>query len=302
MKKMIKSNTVLNLVSLSLFLAAFASCKKDASVENAAEVNQSTVAAAQAIAISAASGGDSVYVIGACSPGHRTDSIAFSSLPATVGTYLAANYSGYTFRKAFTDKDSAGTVAGYVVVIDFNGKPVGLKFDATGAFVRVLEQREGRDLKGHGWHHGGRFDDRDGNKRDTIAISALPAAISSYLSSNYAQDTLVRAFRGKDSSIVVLSINNGVYATVFTSTNTFVKRDVLPSRPGRPTSISQEALPATVQTYLSATYPNYVFKHAVVVKSNGAVAGYAVFIDANSTRYAVGFDAAGNFVKAVTVR
>ena len=304
MKKTIQTSKLRSLVSLSLLLLSFASCKKDASLEtaNGSDVSQSTVLASQAIAISAADGGDSIYIVGTCAPRHRTDSIAFSSLPSTVGTYLTANYAGYTFRKAFTDKDVSGNIAGYVVVINYNGKPVGLKFDIAGAFVKVLEQREGRDLGGRGFRHGGRFEDRDGLKRDTVAISALPAAISSYFSSNYATDTLVRAFKGKDSSIIVLSINNGPYATVFNANGTFVKRAALPARSGRPASVTQEALPAAALTYLSATYPNYVFKHAFAIRANGAVAGYAVFIDANATKYALEFDASGNFVKAITIR
>lgn len=304
MKKMTRSTSILNLATLSLLLLPFASCKKDASVETAGnEVSQSAVAAAQAIAIASTAGGDSMYVVGACAARHRTDTIAFSSLPSAIASYLDANYAGYTANKAFTDKDPASTVSGYVVIINYNGKPVGLKFDTTGAFIKVLEQREGRDLSGgRGFHHGGHFDDRDGLKRDTIAISALPTAVSSYFASNYTQDTLVRAFKGKDSSIVVLSINNGPYATVFNATNTFVKRAALPARAGRPTSIAQEALPANTLSYLSTTYPNYVFKHAFAIKSNGVNAGYAVLIDANSTKYALQFDASGSFLKAITIR
>jgi uncharacterized protein YfiM (DUF2279 family) len=305
MRKIIKSKSVAQLFFLSVAILSFASCKKDASVENAAtDLNPSTIAAAQAIAVAAgtAGGGDSVYVIGACAPRHRTDSIAFTSLPAAVSTYLDANYAGYTFQKAYTDKDPAGAVAGYVVVVNYNGKPVGLKFDAAGAFVKVLEQREGRDFSGRGFHRGGHFDDRDGMKRDTIAISALPAAVTAYFSSTYAQDTLVRAFKGKDSSIIVLSINNGAYATAFSATGTFIKRSALPTPKGRSLSVTQDALPAAALNYLSATYPNYVFKHAFAIKSNTEVIGYAVFIDANATKYGLQFGAAGNFVKAVTVR
>ncbi|MDQ6812625.1 MAG: PepSY-like domain-containing protein [Bacteroidota bacterium] len=240
--------------------------------------------------------------MGACAAHHRADTIAFSSLPTSIGTYLTANYSGYTFKKAFADKDASGNVAGYVLMIDYNGKPVGIKFDATGAFVRVLEQREGRDLGGRGFHPSGHFDDRDGLKRDTLAISALPASVISYFASNYATDTLVRAFRGKDSSIVVLSVNNGPFATVFDANGTFVSHAALPARPGRPASVTQEALPPATLTYLSTTYPNYVFKHAFILKNNGVTNGYAVFIDANATKYAISFDSSGNFVKAVTVR
>jgi hypothetical protein len=294
------------LIFAALAMAAV-SCKKEDSAysaQNAADV-QAAVAATQAIAvgtITTTGGTDSVYIINTCGPRAHRDSVAFSSLPASVGTYLSANYSGYTSQKAFAIKDSTGAVQGYVVVINYNGKPVGLKFDASGNFLQVLEQREGHDLRGDGWHHGGRFDDRDGLKRDTIALSALPAAIKNYYATNYATDTLVRAFQGKDGSFVVLSVNAGAYATVFDASGNFVKRIQMPAKPGRPNSIDQSALPANVQSYLSTTYPAYVFKHAFKIMANGAVQGYVVMIDANSTKYAVEFDASGNFVAVKTIR
>ena len=43
-------------------------------------------------------------------------------------------------------KIQSGNITGYVVIIQFDGNPVGLKFDASGNFILVLEQREGRDL------------------------------------------------------------------------------------------------------------------------------------------------------------
>jgi hypothetical protein len=293
-----------------LFLSAFIlmtaiSCKKDNSLEDAttSTLLQADIVNAQAIAVASIAGtNDSIYIVNTCQRGQKRDSIAFSSLPSAVGTYLTANYPGYTFQKALSIKDNSGTVNGYVVVIQFNGKPVGLQFDANGNFTKVLEQREGRDIRGHGFHHGGRFDDRDGQRRDTIALSNLSSTIKSYLTANYSTDTLKRAFKGKDSSIVVISVNNGVFATIFHTNGTFIKRVQLPARPGRPDAIELAALPANAQSYLTTTYPNYVFKHAFKIGNNGTVQGYVVLIDANATKYAVEFDASGNFVKAVTVR
>lgn len=308
MKKKIKPNSIGSFLSFALLVISFASCQKDGSVNSAAVNNlttsESAITATQAIAVSASTttSGDSIYVIGTCASHHHTDSVAFSSLPASVATYLTANYPGYTFQKAFTDKDTTGTVTGYVVIIPYNGKPVGLKFDASGAFVKVLEQREGHDLIGHGWHQGGCFDDRGGLKHDTVAISALPAAITSYLAFNYPGDTLVHALRNRDSSYIVLSSNNGAFATVFTSNGTFVQRIQLPWREGHANSIAETALPAPTTTYLSTTYPDYVFKQAFKIVHTGTVKGYVVLIDANATKYAVEFDASGNFLKAVTIR
>jgi hypothetical protein len=123
-------------------------------------------------------------------------------------------------------------VKAYVAIIRFNDKPVSVQFDENGAFIIVLEQREGRDFHGRGFHNGGHFDDRGGSKHDTIALSALPAVIKSYYTANYATDTLVRAFKNRDSSIIVLSSNNGLFATAFTAAGTFIKRSQLPAYAG----------------------------------------------------------------------
>lgn len=288
---------------------AFASCQKnDLSTDagsDTATTSSSTFAVAATTSTTAGSTGttDSVYMVQPCGHGERRDSIAQADLPGSVSAYIADNYSGATFAKAFALKNSSSAVTGYVVVVYYNDKPVGLQFDSSGSFVKVLEQREPGDLNGPGHHNGGLFENRDGRGRDSIALSALPAAVTSYFASNYATDTLVKAFRDRDNSIVVLSKNNGVYSTVFTSDGTFVKREELPAKSGGTVqSIELAAVPSVAADYLTQTYPNYVFEKAFSVSENGAVVGYVVVIDANNTKYAVAFDAIGNFVKAKTIR
>jgi hypothetical protein len=284
---------------------AFSSCKKDISLssEDTAAI-QAAVTQTQAIAVSvsANTSGDSIYVVNSCSSHQKRDTIAFTSLPSAATTYLSTNYSGYTAQKAFAIKDAAGTIQGYVAIIQYNGNPVGLKFDAAGTFVQVLEQREGHDLIGKGHHEGGCFQDRDGRQRDTIALSALPSSVTAYFAANYASDTLVRASKTRDSGYIVLSKNNGLFATVFDAAGNFVSRVDLPAQKGKANSIDQSALPANALSYLTTTYPGYVFNKAFSITVNGVVQGYCVVIEANSTKYAVQFDAAGNFVKVKTVR
>lgn len=287
--------------SAAVLLLGFTACKKEASTETSEDASASPTIAVAASATIATASQDTVYLLQPCGRGAKRTAIAEADLPAVVATYLSANYAGYTFYKAFSINDRSGATTGYVAVIYYNDKPVGLQFDGSGNFVKVLEQRERDDLQGPGWHHGGRFQHRDGKQRDTIALSALPSGIQSYLSANYAADTLVKAFRNRDSSIVVLSRNNGVFANVFDASGNFVNRLQLPAKPGRPQSIEQSTLPAAVLSYLETTYPNYVFKKAFVVSANGAAQGYIVFIDANNTKYAVAFDASGNFLQAKTI-
>ncbi len=310
MKKQIKQSFAY-LSAAILLIAGATSCKKeisgngnnDATPAAVTTATSSTITVAATAAGGTASGSatDSVMVIHKCEKGERRDSIAASALPTAVQNYVATNYSGNSFVKAFSVKDTTGAVKGYVVIINFNGKPVALQFKADGTFVKVLEQREKGDMDNKGWHRGGRFEKRDGEKKDTVALSALPAAISAYFAANFAGDTLTKAFKTCDSGYLVISKNNGVFASLFNKAGVFVKRVDLPKSDGVLASVAQSALPTNVQNYLSTTYPNYAFDKADSVTLNGVLKGYIVIIDANNTRYCVAFDASGNFVAVKTI-
>jgi len=242
-------------------------------------------------------------VIQHCAPGYFRDSIAASALPSAITSYLDTAYNGYSFLKGYVIKDSAGTVGGYVVILSYNGKPVALLFDASGALVRILEQRETGDLNGgEGWHHGGRFHNRDGQHRDTVSLSALPAAITNYFVDNYPQDSLLKAFRTYDSGYVVISKDSGIlYATVFSSGGSFVKRMIIAAPDGQVASIDQTALPSSILSYLTTTYPDYVFEKAFSLTADGSIRGYLVVIDANNTKYGLVFDSSGTLLSAHTI-
>lgn len=296
------------LLLLSVALMSLASCKKDSmSIDNELEfikLEAITIASTSALGSSTSGSSDSLYALGACKKGNKKTQIELAALNSTITSYLNANYAGFIFQKAYQiSNQTTATIDSYVVVIQFNSNPVALKFDASGAFVKVLELREGRNMKGRGgWHAGGFFDHRDGKQRDTLAISAIPAAIKTFMSTTYAADTIVHAFVNRDQTIIVISKNVDYFATAFNASNTFIKRHQLPSFPGKGTSIAASALPASSTSYLTSTYPNYVFKKAFEIKANGVVKGYLVLIEANLTKYAVHFDATGAFVKASTIR
>jgi hypothetical protein len=295
------------LIVLSIALLSLGACKKDSmTMDDELEflkLEAITISSTSALVMSFGPP-DSLYAMGACKKGNKKTPIEFSALSSSIKTYLNTDYTGFNFLKAFQISNATTAVIdSYVVIIQFNAKPVALKFDASGAFVKVLEIREGRNLKGRrGWHVGGLFDHRDGKQRDTLAISALPSAIKSYLLATYSSDTLVHAFVNKDKSIIVISKNVNYFATAFSPSNTFLKRHQLPAFPGKGMSIAASALPAVSTSYLITTFPNYVFKKAFEIKTNGVVKGYLVLIDANLTKYAIHFDASGAFVKASTIR
>ena len=306
MRKAIQSGSFILLISMLSF--SIISCNKELSRAGSSNSpGPATTSTSTTIAVAVDSAGtDSVYFLQSCNRGYFRDSVISSALPDTILNYLNDNYSGYKFDKAFEIEDSAGTIGGYVVIINFNGKPVGILFDAAGNFQRVLEQRERGDIEGGGWHQGGRFDDRDGKHHDTIAVSSLPTAVSSYLSANYSSDTLLRAYRNRDSSILVISRDDGLFANVFTSAGVFVKRIALDPHglkfnPPQIQFIVQDSLPSADLTYLVNAYPNYVFETALSVSVNNQVERYGVLLDANNTKYAVWFDTAGNVIATVIV-
>ncbi|HEY9001251.1 MAG TPA: PepSY-like domain-containing protein [Mucilaginibacter sp.] len=301
MKKLTKISYLLFAVIAASFF--WSSCQKNEAPGRSSSASLTSSAAFtnnQALVI-AASATDTIYAVNTCHHGDKADTIAFSALPDTIGKYLTDNYSGFTFKHAYKISTGSGTLEGYVVMITYDNNPVGLLFDANGVFVRVLEQRERGDLNGRGWHEGGCFDNRDGHHRDTIAITSLPVTITTYFSSNYPSDTLKHVLLNRDSSYVVVSVDNGVFVTQFTNDGTFIKRVQVYPHVITHTALAQSDLPANVGTYLTTTYPAYVFDAAYTVKLNGTVTAYLVFIDANTTKYLVRFDASGNFVKAITL-
>ncbi|MEI6946874.1 hypothetical protein V9K67_06685 [Paraflavisolibacter sp. H34] len=285
-------------------LLALTACQKSETVESTDESTSPTIAVAATVSADpSVTVTDSVYILQRCDRGFRREALAQASLPADVTTYLSANYSGYVFHKAFAIKSSTDVTAGYVVIVYYNSKPVALAFSSAGAFEKVLEQREKGDLDGKGWHHGGRFADREGKGKDTVALASLSAAIKTYFSANYPGDTLLKAFRNRDSSYVVLSKNNGAYATVFTSASVFVKRVQLPVKEITAVAslIDVSALPVLARTFLEAAFPNFVFKSAFSLTVNNVLRGFVVVFDANNTKYAVEFNAAGTFVRGKVI-
>lgn len=304
MKKQL-NNMIHYSIALLATIITFSSCQKDFSGaltdpnnNSSANTNPSGAIAVSlnGSSTSGESSTDSVYVVHQCDKGQKRDSLAFASLPALVQSYLNNTYAGFTPIKAFVVKDTLGNVKAYIAIIRFNNKPVALEFKADGTFKKVLEQREKKDLNGNGWHLGGLFEDRNGKCKDTVALNDLPQSIRAYMTSNYPGDTLLKAFKIKDGAYLIVSKNNGAFATLFNKNGGFEKRVLLPAKDGELVNIAQSALPAEILNFLSATFPNYVFNKADVAKSNGTVLGYLVLINANNTRYAIAFDATGKFL------
>ncbi len=128
--------------ALTFLAFLFSSCNKDTTGSSESTNVLPTIAVAASLSASvSAAASDSVYILQPCPRGSQRNSISESVLPSTVSNYLASNYSGYTFNKAFAIISKAGTTTAYVVIVYYNDNPVGIEFDSSGNFVRVLEQR-----------------------------------------------------------------------------------------------------------------------------------------------------------------
>ncbi len=304
MKSLIKRNFLF----LAIVALAFTACKKADSVDNfdnaLLQNGAVAVASTESVIGNANPPKDSLYAVGACDRDHKRTAVLATALPANITAYLSTNYAGYTFIKAFnTTLKSSTTIDSYVVAINFNGKPVAIRFSSEGNFIKVLELREGNDMKKDRDHHdGGCFDNRDGKQRDSLAIANLSASIKAYMTTNYPKDTLKGAWLNKDLSVIVVSKNLTFFANAFKLDGSFIGRNPLPSHGGQDKEIQQNALPANALSYLNTTYPNYGFKKAFSASEKGVVKGYLVIIDANLTKYAILFDVNGVFVSAKSIR
>lgn len=301
-----KAKVYLHVVAAAALMMLYASCKKDALQGTATQktVTKPSSSTSIAVAVTAtdSTDKDTVFVVNCFSKHSTRDSVAFSSLPSAIGTYLTANYSGYTLKMAFKVVDSVGTTTDYIVVIRYNGAPVGLKFTAAGVFEKVLEQEDGHQMRGEPWRPGAPFGDRDGRMKDTVALSAVPSVVINAFKQNYPSDTLTHASVAPDSAYILISNNNGIYATDITQAGKILSRkEILPPGGPAPWLLTQDKLPAAIVAYLTTTYPGYVFNGAFVLGWSANIKGYEVFITDNSTNYDVQFDSSGKFVKAITL-
>lgn len=246
---------------------------------------------------------DSLYALKAYTTGGTVQKVDFASLPQTAAGYLSTNYAGFTAISAFATYALGNTTDGYDALITFNNKPVAVRFDATGNFQQVLEQSEGADLTGsYFFHAGGLFEWRDGQSRDTVGISAIPAGVASYFSNNYGGDSILGAFTNKANQLLLLSYNNGINMTGFDASGNLLGR-MTPAAANNDgfNEITASALPASVGSYLAATYPGSYIEQALMVTMGGTPNGYTVIADANNTTYSFEFDANGNIVATNTL-
>ncbi|MFN3849725.1 MAG: PepSY-like domain-containing protein [Spirosomataceae bacterium] len=101
--------------------------------------------------------------------------IEVSALPAAVTAYISTTYVGSTINKAGKTDDGLFVVS----VTKADGTKVGLVFNADGTF------KAERTHKSHG---------------TPVAVTALPKAITDYVTANYAGSTIEKAFQSTTDS------------------------------------------------------------------------------------------------------
>lgn len=181
--------------------------------------------------------------------------IAVTDLPAAVTNYISATYAGATVE--YAAKDDTGN---FLVAITQNDEAKALLFNADGTFNEELA------IKAGGGKHGGRGGKgrEHGSKGnlEQIALTDLPAAITSYITANYAGAELKTA--AKDSTrgyLVMIVVSDQSKTLLFNTDGTFNKEVTKPLR-GNYTEVAVADLPAAVTSYVTQNYAGSTLQKA----------------------------------------
>ena len=210
--------------------------------------------------------------------GKKKKQIALDSLTQTIKTYIATNYVGATLNKAFAD--ASGNIVVFVTKAD--GTDVALLFDVAGLFVKEIS---GKTHGNHG-NHGGV---KDSSK--IVAISDLPAAITTYLSTNYAGATILNAHTEANGyyDVTVKKADGTTVKLYFDAKGVFVKIGV---KGGVIVDIS--TLATAITDYISTNYAGATITKAAL-RPDGS---YEVSITTTAgKKVKLLFDKDGKFVK-----
>lgn len=147
--------------------------------------------------------------------------IAAADLPAAITTYISANYAGSEVQ--FAGKDASGQIVVGLKLAD--GTHKGLLFNADGTFNKALEK----------YHKGA--------KLTKVEVSALPAAITSYTASTYADYTVKAAGKNEAGEyFLVIAKTTGTEEEIkasrkvlqFNADGTFKQETTPPAHPDGP--------------------------------------------------------------------
>ncbi|MBO0936189.1 PepSY-like domain-containing protein [Fibrella sp. HMF5335] len=207
--------------------------------------------------------------------------IAVTALPAAVTAYITATYAGSTVD--YAAKDDKGN---FLVAISTTTTRNLLLFNADGTFNKELQLRGGHG--GHGF----------GRKRDSltvVAVSALPAAITTYITANYAGATVDLAATDANRGYLVMITQNSQRKTLLFNLDGTFSQEIVRGVKGNYSVVDATALPANVTTYITTNYAGSSIKLA----GKSTTGQYKVFIQtAAGQLIELSFAADGTFVQS----
>ena len=135
-------------------------------------------------------------------------------------------------------------------------------------------------------------------KLTSIDIATLPAAITTYINTNYAGSTI--KFAGKDEkaqTVVGVSLNNVETGLLFDANGVFVQALAHYGKKAKLTEVDITTLPASVGTYVTANYTGYTIKKA----GKDADGNLLVGLKNDTTHKVLKFDSTGKFVEELAI-
>lgn len=209
--------------------------------------------------------------------------IAVTALPTVVTAYITKTYTGSTI--SYAAKDDKGN---FLVAISTAAQRSLLLFNADGTFNKELTFRGGpggHGMGGHGFLH---------DSLTKVAVSALPTAITTYITANYAGATVDVAAKDANRGYLVMITQAGQRkALLFNLDGTF-NQEIVRGVKGNYSVVATSTLPANVTTYITANYAGSSIK--LVGKSS--TGQYKVFIQTAAGQLVeLSFAADGTFVQ-----
>ncbi len=209
---------------------------------------------------------------------------AVTALPVTVTAYITKTYAGSTV--SYAAKDDKGN---FLVAISTATQRSLLLFNADGTFNKELTFRGGpggHGMGGHGFPH---------DSLTKVAVSALPATITTYITANYAGATVDVAAKDANRGYVVMITQAGVRkALLFNLDGTF-NQEIVRGVKGNYSVVAASALPTNVTTYITTNYAGSSIKLA----GKSTTGQFKVFIQtATNQLVELSFAADGTFVQA----
>lgn len=210
--------------------------------------------------------------------------IAAADLPAAITAAISASYAGATVN--YAAKDDTGN---FLVALTQNSVRKTLLFNADGTFNRELALRGGHGGPGGG--HGGLGRGRD----SLIAVTALPAAITAYITANYAGATVnVAALDATRGYVVMITLTDGTRKALLFNTDGTFAQEIVRGVKGNYSVVDASTLPAAATTYITTNYAGSTIK----LVGKNPTGQFKVFIQLSTGQIAeLTFAADGTFVQ-----